>query len=305
MDSMIRTYNDLIIRARELPRAKLSVAAACDRGVLEGVKLAVESGVAEPILVGDAKLIKRIAAEIDLPLNKVEIVDEDDPNLAARLAVQLVRDGKAQVVMKGMVDSASFMRAVLDEKIGLRTGRILTHLAAYEVPGRDKLIFMSDGGINILPNLEHKVQILENAVIAMRALGIQQPKVAVLAAVEIVNAKMPATLDAAELVRRNQAGEFPGVFVAGPYALDIAIDVKAAAHKNISGPVAGLADMLLVPNIETGNIFGKGLVYFAGGIMAGVVLGPVAPVILTSRNDPPEAKLASIAMAIVISHGKE
>ncbi|HWJ02790.1 MAG TPA: bifunctional enoyl-CoA hydratase/phosphate acetyltransferase [Verrucomicrobiae bacterium] len=298
---MITTFKELVERARELPRAKLSVAAACDREVLEGVKLAVEAGVADPILVGDQGLIESIGVKIGLDLHKVEIVHEEDPVEAARIAVKLVQGGSAQVVMKGMVDSASFMRAVLDEEIGLRTGSILSHLAVYEVPGRDRLIFMSDGGINIAPNLEHKVQILRNSVTAIRALGIPEPRVAVMAAVEVVNPKMQATLDAAELVRRNQAGEFPGVYVAGPYALDIAIDAKSAAHKNINGPVAGQADLLLMPNIETGNIFGKGLVYFAGGTMAGVVLGPSAPVILTSRNDPPQAKLASIALAMIIS----
>jgi phosphate butyryltransferase len=302
-DVMICSHQDLINSARELPASKLAVAAACDREVLQGVKLAVDKQVAEPILVGDENLIRKLMREINLSEDRVEIIHEPDPILAAKIAVQLVRQGQAQVVMKGMVDSANFMRAVLDEANGLRTGRILSHFGAFEVPGWNRLIYMTDGGINIAPDLKQKIGMLENSVVAVRALGIAEPKVAVIAAVEVVNPKMQATLDAAELVRLNEEGSFPGVSVAGPYALDIAIDKAAAEHKRIGGAVAGKADILLMPNIETGNIFAKSLTYFAGATMAGIVMGPAAPVILTSRNDSPESKLASVALAMVVSHG--
>ncbi|MDK2880567.1 MAG: phosphate butyryltransferase [Clostridia bacterium] len=291
------TFREMAEEARRLGSARLSVAAADDRDVLQAVKMGVEAGLVTPVLVGDERKIRDIAAAIGFSLDEAEIVHQPDPQLAALEAVKVISDGGADILLKGMVNSSDFMRAVLHPDCGLRTGRILSHLAVFEVPGFDRLLFNTDGGVNINPDLNQKIEILKNAVEFMHALGWEKPRVAVITANEAINPKMESTLDAAILTKMAESGQIRGAVVDGPLALDVAISPEAAEHKGIKSPVAGRADLLLTPTIEVGNVFGKSLIYLAKAVMAGVVLGARVPVVLTSRASRPEEKLYSLAMA--------
>ena len=297
---MLRNFEEVIERTRQLGGKSLAVAAAGDREVLEAVRLAGELGVARGILVGDREAIRPLAEE--LGLGDLRVIHEPDPAAAAVRAAELVRVGEAQVLLKGMVNSSDFMRGVLHPEKGLRTGRLLSHLAAFQIPGEGKLVFHSDGGINIAPDLEAKKGILANALAALAALGYHAPKVAVITANEQVNPKMPATVDAAALVEAWKAGAFrvPCV-VEGPIALDVALSPEAARHKGIESAVSGDVDLFLMPNIEAGNVAGKSLLHYARAQMAGLVLGAAAPVVLTSRSETAEGKLYSIALACLAS----
>lgn len=301
---MLQSLADVLIKVRDLARCTISVAAAQDKDVLQAVKAAGESGLAQAILVGDAGIIKPLLAEVGLSAD-TPIVHEPDINQAALTAAWLVKCGEAQVLMKGAVNSSDFLRAVLHHEKGLRTGRLLSHLAAMEVPGEAKLAFVSDGGINIAPGLKEKKDILVNALLTLHSLGIAEPHVAVLAANEVVSPGMPATVDARALVRMSLSGELPAGIVEGPIALDVAVSPAAAKHKDLSSQVSGKVDLYLVPNIEAGNIFGKTLIYYAGAKMAGIVLGATHPVVMTSRADTAEGKLYSIALACLAAGGTE
>jgi len=213
----------------------------------------------------------------------------------------MVQQGQAQILMKGMVGTADFMRAVLDKAEGLGTGRLLSHVVVFEPAGYDRLLLLTDAAINIAPDLGQKVQIIENALQVSRAIGNQETKIAMLAAVEVVTSSMKATEDAAMIAKMAERNQIKGCFIDGPLALDNAVSVAAAHHKGIGGVVAGNADLLVVPNIEAGNILYKSLVYFAHSPLAGIVVGAAAPVILTSRADSPANKLNSIALAVVVS----
>jgi phosphate butyryltransferase len=252
-------------------------------------------------LVGEAAKIRQAAEQVGLNLDGVEIVDEQSPIAAARKAVQLVSSGQAQMLMKGLVNTADIMRAVLDKEIGLRTGRVISHVAIMEPKGYGRLLLMTDGGMLIAPDLQQKAQMIENAVGIARKLGNELPKVAVLAAFEQVNPDMPATVDAALLSKMAERGQIKHCIVDGPIALDGAVSKEAAAHKGMQSPVAGEADILLVPVIEVGNVMYKTLVYLGGADVAGVIAGAAAPIILTSRSDTHQAKLYSIATAVLMS----
>lgn len=293
---MYCNYRQVVEAARAKGPAVISVAVAQDREVLEAVKLAYDEGIASAILVGDAKQIKLLSEEAGLP-SDVRIVNETDNALAALKAVSLVHNGEAQVLMKGLINSSEFLRAVLNKDAGLRTGRLLSHLAVFEIPGQEKLLFVTDGGMNIAPSLEEKKDILINAMLALNDMGLVKPHVAVLTANELINPKMPATVDAKALADMSISGTLPPGIVEGPIALDVAVSAEAARHKNIASQVAGKVDLMLVPNIETGNAIGKTLIYYAGAKMAGLVLGAAAPVIMTSRAETAEGKLNSIALA--------
>lgn len=301
---MPRTFAEILTAVKGLGQVTVSVAVAEDRDVLQALKAAYDAGIAKCILVGDAARIKKLAAEVGLPAD-VRIVDKPDMVEAALAAVELARKGEAQVVMKGLVNTSDFLRAVLNAEVGLRTGRLLSHLAAVEAPGCDRLIFHSDGGMNIAPSLAEKKDILTNAVLALHAVGIAEPNVAVLTANEQVNPKMPATVDAKALSDMAAAGEFPRCVVEGPIALDVAISPEAARHKGLTSKVSGKVDLFLMPNIETGNALGKSLIYYAKAKFAGVVLGAANPVVLASRADSPENKFYSVALACLIAAGSE
>lgn len=297
VEKVFRNYKEMLDKARDLGPVSMSVAVAQDRDVLDAVKMAEDAGIVRAILVGNEDAIRSRAEEVGLR-SDIEIIHEGDDSRAALKAVELVSSGKAQILMKGLVNTSVFMKAVLDKEVGLRTGRLLSHLAVFEIPGTAKLLFSSDGGINVAPLLDQKKQILVNALGALKEMGLINPKVAVLTANEKVSDKMPATVDAAALARMNNEGNIPiPCIVEGPIALDVAIDPHAAEHKGIASMVTGDVDFFLFPNIESGNIMGKTLIHYAGAKMAGIVLGTSHPVVLASRAETAEGKLNSIALA--------
>lgn len=300
-NKVYRDFSDILRGCAGAGRRRLSVAVAQDEKVLEAVAAAEECGLAEAILVGDRELIAPMVERLGIA--GARIVHRPDEAEAAREAVALVRSGEAEVLMKGLLNSSDFMRAVLDKDGGLKTGSLLSHLAVFEVPGQRKLQFYTDGGLNIAPDLAEKKGILINALSALSALGIENPKVAALSANEKVSAKMQSSVDAAALAEARASGEIPAGIVEGPIALDVAASPEAARHKGIESAISGDVDLYLVPGIDAGNMIGKTLVYFAGATMAGIILGAAAPVVLSSRSDTAEGKLYSIALASLVAAG--
>jgi phosphate butyryltransferase len=299
---MIKSVKDLLSAAQKGLKMNLVVAAAQDEDVLFAVCKAAEEGLVNPILVGDENAIRKIAGEQSLDLNHYEIIHVEDLTEAARVSVKLVSDGKGDFLMKGLIDTAILLKAVLDKEIGLRTDRLLSHVMIYEVPHYHKLIFLTDGGMNIEPTFEDKVKITQNAIDACKAMGALTVKVAAIAAKEKVNEKMLATVDARKLQEMSERGEFgEGVIVEGPLAMDLAVSAEAARIKNFKSNIAGETDVLLVPTIEVGNGIGKTLTYLAGAESAGIIMGAKVPVVLVSRADSYEAKLNSIALGSVIA----
>ncbi|RXY98609.1 phosphate butyryltransferase [Fictibacillus sp. S7] len=276
----------------------VAVAAAEDEEVIASVKQAYERGIASFILVGNAEKIKFLLEQHSFGEASDLQVIEASPDQAALEAVRRVSSGQADILMKGMIPTSDLLKAVLHKEAGLRTGKILSHVAAFEVPGYDRLIFVTDSGMNINPDLQQKAQIIENAALIAKGIGVVMPKVAVLAAVETINPSMQATLDASALTVMNKRGQISYCIVEGPFALDNAISPEAAEHKGITGEVAGKADILLVPAIETGNALYKSLIYFSGAKVGAVIAGARAPIVLTSRADSAESKLFSIALAV-------
>ena len=297
---MIHSFQELVDSVKNANR-RIAVAVAQDAEVLIAVRKAADLGIVKPVLVGEEAAIKSIAAKINVSLEGMEIIDEADKIEACRKAVKLVHDGDADVVMKGIVDTSVILKAVLDKDIGLRESPVLSHVALFGVDGFDRLLYITDAAMCIAPDVEQKAHIIGNAVKVAHALGNDNPIVTCLCAVEKVNPKMQATLDAAELVERNKRGEIAGCTVCGPLALDNAVSVEAAKHKGITDPNAGKADILLVPYIEAGNIFYKSLTYMAKAQNAGMIVGAKAPVVVTSRADSDETKLNSIALAIAVA----
>ncbi len=297
----MKRLRELLDLAKEGKRRSIAVAAAEDADVLEAVFLAKKEGIANPVLIGQVKKIEKTAQSLGINLADFEIIDATDTVSAAQLAVKMVRDGTCDLLMKGLVRTAELLRIVLDKEMGFRTGRLLSHVFLVDLPRRRRWYVITDGGIVIAPSISEKLQILENALELMHLLGIKEPKVAVLAAVETVSPSMPATMDAALLTVMAARKQIKGAIVDGPLALDVAISTKAAKVKGVKSPVAGKADILLVPDIEAGNLLGKALVYGCGGVAAGVVMGARKPIVLTSRADSAETKLLSIALGAVLA----
>ncbi len=252
---------------------------------------------------GDHHIAEAVRAAEGLGLVRGLRIERDDPAEAAREAVAAVRRGEAHLLMKGLLQTATIMKAVLNRDEGLRTGRALSHACAFEIPGWSKLVFITDVALNVAPDLARKADIIRNQVIMAQALGIKRPKVAALAAVETVNPDMPATADARQLQEMAERGELGECDVQGPLALDLAVSPESGVTKGVSGPVVGAADILLVPDIEAGNMLYKGLVYFAKARPAGIIMGAKCPVVLLSRADSPDAKLMSIALAVLSAEG--
>ena len=300
---MIHSFQELIDSVKNANR-RIAVAVAQDAEVLIAVRKAADLGIVKPVLVGEEAAIKSIAAELSISLDGIEIIDEADKVEACRKAVKLVHDGDADVVMKGIVDTSVILKAVLDKDIGLRDAPVLSHVAVFGVEGFDRLLYITDAAMCIAPDVEQKAHIIGNSVKVAHALGNENPIVTCVCAVEKVNPKMQATLDAAELVERNKRGEITGCTVCGPLALDNAISEEAAKHKGITDPNAGKSDIILVPYIEAGNIFYKSLTYMAKAQNAGMIVGAKAPVVVTSRADSDETKLNSIALAIAVAAKK-
>lgn len=300
---MIKTLEGLLERVKSLPKMKLAVAAAEDREVLHAVFDAKEAGIITPVLVGDVEKIEKIAAELGFSLEGVEVLRGDDLADSAMKAVKLVSQGQADFVMKGLLDTSILLKAVLDKEYGLRTDSLLSHVMVYEPKLYHKLLFITDGGMNIAPELDAKVKILKNAVQAAKAFELEQVKAACIAAKEKVSDKMPSTVDADAIAKLADGGEFgEGVIVEGPLAFDLAISKEAAQIKKFESQVAGDADILLVPTIEVGNAVGKALTYLAEAKSAGIIMGAKAPVVLVSRADSHESKLYSIALGAIIAN---
>ncbi|SFI11872.1 phosphate butyryltransferase [Tindallia magadiensis] len=296
---MIKSMQDLMEFARERGPKTVAVACAQDLDVLKAVTRAKESRVADAILVGDQNKIEALASENSLDLSSFEIINIVDMMEASLKAVELVSSGKAHMVMKGLVDTSIFLKAVLNAEIGLRTGNVLSHVAVFDIKGFDRLFLVTDAAMNIDPDLETKKQIIENAVVVAKALDIEEPKVASICAKEKANPKMPDTMDAAALTEMNEKGELKGCLVGGPFALDNAVSEEAARIKGIEHPVAGKADILLAPDIEGGNILYKTLGFMMFASNAAVIVGAKAPIVLTSRADSDESKLNSIALGVL------
>ncbi len=301
-----RDFSELLNSAREMSKTRLSVAAAQDKHVLEAVKQAMEEGLQlEFILVGDQGEIEKLLQELSIQDHSaISIIHASDDKQAAELAVKEVSQRNADYLMKGLVSTKDFLKQVLHQDYGLRTGRILSHVGAFEISTYPRVFFMTDGGINPEPSLENKQEILQNAVDFVKALGIHEPKAAVLGAVENVNTQMEATLDGAVLAKMQDRGQITGAQVDGPLALDNAIDEQAARHKGIDSPVAGKADILLVPDIESGNLLGKSITFLGQGTMAGIVVGAKVPVVLTSRADSVRSKITSMALGALATGGQ-
>ena len=299
---MLKTMADVILAAKAAGRKKVAVAAAQEASVLEAVVDAWKNGIAEPVLVGDLGAADAIAAELGLDLRRFERHEAKDNAAAAAKAVELARTGAADMVMKGILDTSVMLKAVLNKEAGLNAGRLVTHVVAIEMPTYHKLLFVTDAAISIAPDVNAKIDIIANAVRAARSLGVQTPKVALLAAVEKVNwEKMPCTVDAAILTQMNRRGQIKDCIVDGPLAFDNAISAESAKIKHIVSEVAGDADILVAPDIEAGNILYKALIDLGRGKGAAIVMGAAKPIILTSRSDSAETKLASIALAALAS----
>jgi phosphate butyryltransferase len=297
---MLTDLSEFLDRAKTGGKTRIAVAAAADLHVLEAVHDAAGAGIAESILVGAGGEIEKLAAKIGMDLRKTEIVDVPDPTEACDRAVALIKEGRAGILMKGLVGTGTLLKAVLDKDRGLRTGLLLSHTGVFQSPYYRKLFAVTDAAMNVAPGFEEKNGILANAVEMFHRLGEPNPKVAVMAAVETVNPKMEPTIHAAMLTQMNRRGQIKGCVVDGPLALDNAVSREAADHKGIVSDVAGDADIILVPDIESGNLLYKALNFLGGAVAAGVILGAKAPIVLTSRADSEKSKLYSIALAAVI-----
>lgn len=298
---MSKSFEELISKANQKTLKKVSVSNAQDEPVLQAVKAAKEQNIATAILVGDEAKIREIAASIDMDLTDFEIINEPDTEAAALKAVELVHNGKADILLKGLLETKTFLKSVLNKEVGLRTGKMLSHVCVFEIEGINRLLFFTDVAFNTYPTLADKLNIINNAVEVAHACGIECPKVAPLCAVETVNPKMQPTVDADNLTKMYEGGDFKGCQIYGPLSMDLAIDPEAAVHKGVTNPVAGHADILLFPNIDAGNITYKILVRTAKVKIGNVLVGTSAPVVLTSRSDDFQTKLNSIALATVIA----
>jgi len=295
----------LLDHVRDIDTVRMAVAGADNPLALESARQAAESGLIDPVLVGDAETIRAIAKEAGWDISKYQIVDAAGEDKAPAAAVALARAGEVETLMKGHVHTDSLMKAVVSRDAGLRTGRRLSHVFHMTVPKSDRVLLITDGAVNVAPDVATKIDIINNAVALSHALGKSNPHVAMLSGTESVINSMPSSVEAAEVVKRANAGEVTGAIVDGPFAFDNAISPQAAIMKGITSPVAGNADVLVVPNIETGNGLFKMMVYFMSGLAAGVVMGAKVPIVLTSRADPPEARFAAAAIAAIAARSSD
>lgn len=297
--------DSLIEKATHIGPKTVAVAAAEDSEVIEAVLDALDRNLANFILYGNEEEIRTIirlkAREEENGNDRLKIVHTNSKAESAEQAVKAVSNNEANVLMKGNISTSVILKAVLNKEYGLRTGNVLSHTAVFEVPGFERFVIVTDAAMNIAPDLEQKTQIINNAVQLAKSIGIDLPRVAPIAAVEVVNPSMQATLDAAALTVMNKRGQISGCIIDGPLALDNAVSVLAAEHKGIHSEVAGKADILLVPAIEVGNVLYKSLIYFANAKVGAVISGAKAPIVLTSRADSAESKLYSLALALCAS----
>ncbi len=296
----MKSFAEVIELAKKKGKRRCVVVKAEEEAVLEGIRLAQELGLISPVLIGDAKKITEIAKDIKLDTTDCEIHNHPGENEAIVEANILVKE-KGDLLMKGMLSTSSFLKGVLNKETGLRKGKILSHIAALEIPGYHKLIFMSDGGMNPKLDLNTRIEIIKNAIETLHLVGIENPKVALVAASETIHPDIPETVDAAKIVEMNQSEQITGATIAGPFGFDVAVSRDAAAIKKIDSPVAGDVDFILMPNISAANIWAKGLIYFGNVKAAGTVAGALRPIIMLSRADEPATKLNSIALGTIIA----
>lgn len=293
----IKNFNELIDKVKGFKeKRKVAIVAAQDDHTLEAVFRAVENNIVEPVLIGNAEEIKRTLKDLNKDFNEDNIINVPDDTTAAYKGVELAAKGEVDFIMKGKIQTADLLRAVVDKEKGLRTGNAMSHFVINEIPSYHKLLVTTDGGMMTYPDLNQKKQIIENAVNVLLNLGYDKPKVAVLAAVEKVNPKMPESVDAGKLKEMNQNGEITNCIVEGPISYDLTMSKESAEIKGYSSPVTGDADILIVPNITAGNILGKSLVYSAGARMAGFIVGAKVPIVLTSRGSSSEEKYLSLVL---------
>lgn len=297
---MIRKLEEIENLVVGKPKGKIAIVAAHDDNVLASIKEVYEKGFVEPILIGDKEKIFRIADEVGLDISQMAIVKEMDDYHSARLAVNMVNNKETDILMKGYIHTSELLKAVLDKENGLRTRNVISHLCIFEVESYEKLIFISDAGINIRPELKQKAEIIQNSVNVAIALGIERPKVAVLSAVEVVNPSIESTIDAAALSKMAQRGQIVNCSVDGPLAMDNAINLDAALHKHIDSDVAGDADILIVPNIESGNILVKTLSFLYKAKSCSILTGAKVPLVVTSRADDSITKYYSILLSLAL-----
>lgn len=299
---MINSLEELIARARELGPAKIAVVEAHDPDVLESLAQAEPMGLAQPLLIGNPAKIEAASRKVGYPLRPDSLLPTTGEDGSIRLAIDLVREGKADFLMKGKVTTANLIRGALDKERGLRAGRQLSQVIVFQTPRMNRLMVMTDGAINISPTLEQKAEICRNAIEVAHALGIAEPKVVLLTALEFVNPAMPATLDAAALTQMNRRGQITGAYLEGPLALDVPLSRFAADRKAIHSPVVEATDVLIAPDIEAANILYRAITYFAEGRSGGIIVGARVPLVVLSRAEPPETKIHSISLALLLMH---
>ena len=298
---MLRNLDELVQKATSQSPTRIAVAAGHDPDVIEALKQAQEIGLAEGILIGDGKKIRSMTQEIGFEISDHQLIDEPDDAKASRKAIDLIRQGEAKLLMKGKINTATLIRAVLDREAGLRTGRLLSQVIVFHVPGFDRLMVMTDAAINVAPTLAQKAEISRNAIEVAHAIGIPEPNVAILCAFEFVNPDMPATIDAAGLTLMNRRGQLTGGYVEGPIALDVPLSKFAASRKGIESPLVENTDVFIAPDIEAANILYRAILYFAGGESGGIVVGAKVPLVLLSRAESPETKICSIAIGTLLA----
>jgi len=304
MEHKHEKYQRLIARCKALQPVRCAVAHPCDESSLRGTLEAAQEGLIVPVLVGPTQRIKAVAADCRLDLTGCSIVDAPHSDASASEAVRLVREGKAEALMKGSLHTDELMGAVVKRETGLRTNRRISHCFVMDVPALEQALIITDAAVNIAPTLTDKVHIVQNAIDLAHTLGRALPKVAILSAMETVNPDVPSTIEAAALCKMADREQITGGVLDGPLALDNAIDLTAARIKRIQSPVAGTADVLIVPNLEAGNMLAKSLSYLAGADAAGIVVGARVPIILTSRADSLIARRASCAVAVLMAHAR-
>jgi phosphate butyryltransferase len=303
----INTFDELLSHVKSLSKRTVVIAAADNDAALSAIIEAKKLNIADGILIGNAKKIQDILEELNYKnIDDFRIIDEKDDRSAALKSIELIRSKEADILLKGKLSSSLLLKSVLDNEKGLRTGNLLSDVFIFEYPERNgnKLIMISDGGINLSPDLNQKIEIIKNAVTVAHALGNMNPKVAILSSAETVNPNLPGTIDAAIISKMNDRGQIKGCTIDGPLAIDNAISPESAKEKGINSPVAGNANILIVNNIETGNIFAKSTTYFAKYRLGHVVMGAKAPILIASRSDKPDAKLLSICLGILMSERK-
>jgi phosphate butyryltransferase len=297
----IKNFAQLLEKALVGGPRRVAIVGAGQRQTLHAARLAHGMGLARCTLIDDRARLEGIAFEEGVDLAGMDVIEVDDLVASAYKAVELVHAEEADLIMNGRALPVELMRAVLDSEKGLRIGRLMSEVSIFEIPDFDRLIFVSDVFMVVSPSLAQKVAIVQNAIDTAIELGVPQPKVAILASTEMVNPEMPANLDAANLAKMSERGQIRGGIVDGPLAIDNAISLKSAEMKGILSPVAGAADILITPDVESGNILAKAISYFAQAHMAGVVVGAKCPIIMPSRSDPPEQKMLSMALGVLLT----